>query len=505
MSINKRKAFSIALLITFANILGKTLGFIRDILISYYYGASELTDAIFLAMSIPLLILGVFTSSTDSAIIPQYNRISKSMGKCAADEYFSSVVNIILCIAFVISMIILIYPSIIISIFAPGFNMLQKEYAIHFLRIFSFFGFMHIFYCFFSTYNTIYAKVLPRAILSFTTNLLVVVALLIYPDPDMLMLSTAYLIGNILSAVIPIISALKNGYKHNIGIRYNEEVKKFAVIFFPIMGNALLSSLNIFVDKFIASSMETGSISYINYASRLTNIFDSVLVVGLGVIILPLLSESRSNNDFIKFKRDASQVIKLLSIILFPLMILCMMLSNQIVEVIYMRGKFSIEAAGVVAIIFFCYAPQILFLPIQATLAKIFHAIEDTRSPFYINAFSVGINIILSIIFSFILGIKGIAIATSFSVIIAVLMLVNTIKKEIGWDTSIFNLKELFKIFICGTVSLISAHISINFVNSSLEEIFIAFIIGGLTYIVMFAVLLKNDFRYLLSLVYKRK
>jgi len=365
---------------------------------------------------------------------------------------------------------------------------------------------MHILYCFFSTYNTIYTRVFPRAILSFTTNLLVVIALLIYPDSDMLMLSTAYFIGNILSAIIPILSAYKSGYRHNIiDIRCNKETKNFAIIFLPIMGGALLSNLNMFVDKFLASSMETGSISYINYASRLTNIFDSVLIVGLGVIILPLLSESRVNNDFIKFKRDASQVIKLLNIILFPIMILCMMLSNQIIEVIYMRGEFGADAAEVVAIIFFYYAPQILLLPMQATLAKIFHALEDTKTPFYINAISVGINIILSIIFSFILGIKGIAIATSFSVIIAVLMLIYRIKEQIGWDNSIFSFKELFKIAICGTVSLISAYISINFVNSPLEEVLIAFIIGGLTYTIMFATLLKSDFGYLLSFVYKKR
>ena len=78
----KKNGFvSIALWLTLASVIGKVLGFLKDILISYYYGSSASTDAIFLALSIPTIILGVFTSSTDSAIIPQYNRLLHTKGR----------------------------------------------------------------------------------------------------------------------------------------------------------------------------------------------------------------------------------------------------------------------------------------------------------------------------------------------------------------------------------------------------------------------------------------
>lgn len=505
MTITKKKAFSIAILITITNIIGKLLGFGKDVLISYYYGASYMTDAIFLAMSIPLLILGVFTSSTDSAIIPQYNRIMISKGKKIADEHFSNIVNNVLVIAFILSILMFIAPKIFIDIFAPGFNLEQREYSVQFLRIFSFFGFMHILYCFFSTYNTIYIRVIPRAILSFTTNLLVVIFLLIYPDSQMRMLSIAFFLGNILSGTIPVLSAIKNGYKHRFNLcRFDAEMKNFIRLFIPIMGVALLANLHMFVDKFLASSMIEGSISYINYASRLTSVFDSMIVVGLGVIILPILSQSRANNDYIKFNRNATQVIKLLTIMLLPIVTICMLVSLQIIETIYMRGEFGTESVIIVSGVFFWYAPQILALPMQATLAKIFHSIEDTKTPFYINIISVGVNIILSIILSINYGIKGIAIATSFSVILGALLLIFKMRKLIGWDNSIFGFKELFKITICGIISAIIANISINFVSGSLLEILIVCISGGMTYIILFAILLKKDFQYILGFVSSR-
>lgn len=82
----KSTYLSIAFWLTIASILGKLLGFLKDILISYYYGSSALTDAIFLALSIPMIVLGVFTASTDSVIIPQYNRIDAKNGRLDADR-----------------------------------------------------------------------------------------------------------------------------------------------------------------------------------------------------------------------------------------------------------------------------------------------------------------------------------------------------------------------------------------------------------------------------------
>ena len=79
----------IMLLLTAGNLLGKGLGFLRDVLISNYYGVSSQTDAFFLAISIPTIIIGIFTNSTDSAIVPQYARISEnSGGRKAADSFF---------------------------------------------------------------------------------------------------------------------------------------------------------------------------------------------------------------------------------------------------------------------------------------------------------------------------------------------------------------------------------------------------------------------------------
>ena len=492
----KAKALSMALFITITNIVGKLLGFLKQILISYYYGANELTDAIFLAMSIPMLILGVFTSSTDGAIMPQYNRILNSKGRDEADKYFSNAVNLILIIAFIASIVIFIVPDSFINIFAPGFNLEQRRYSIQFLRLFSFFGFMHILYCFFSTYNTIHKHIIGRGILSFLTNLTVIIFLILYPDPNMLSLSLAYFLGNMTSAIIPILSAYKSGYKHILKIRLtDEEMFKFIGIFLPVVGVAFLEKLNMYVDRFLASNMRTGSITYIDYAFRFASIFDSILIVGMGVFILPVLSQSRLKNDIKKFSETVFQTLKILVTMLFPIMILSMAMSFPLIEMIYMRGEFGSKDVIIVSKIFFFYAPLILAVPVQAMLIKVFHSIEDTKTPFYVNTFSIVINIVLSIILSKKIGISGIAVATSISVFIGIIILFFKTHKFINWCFSVHRLKDIFKILFSGALLIIYARFSIDWFNDYKNVVRVLFIsvTGGLIYISSLVLFMRKD------------
>lgn len=505
MTITKKKAFSIALLITVANIIAKLLGFFKDILISYYYGANAMTDAIFLAMSIPTIILGIFTSSTDSAIIPQYNRILSTGGREAADKYFSNIINIIFVITFAVSTFIFLCPGIFVEFFAPGFTDIQLFYSTKFLRLFSFFGLFHFLYCFFCTYNTIYAKVGIRSFLSFSTNLLVVIAILIYPDPNMIMLSIAYFTGNIIAAVIPILSVRKSGYKHTYSsLTYDTETKKFIELFTPIMGTALLADLSMFVDRYLASNMGEGGISALNYASRLTSIFDNLLVVGLGVVLLPLLSQLQIKKDFVKFNQYTAQIIKLVIVGLAPVTLICMLLPIQIIEVIYMRGKFGVESVNIVSSVFLCYSPLVMFLPLQAVFAKIFHSLENTKTPFLINLMSIIVNTALSIILSYNYGLIGISIATSISVVLSCIMFFIVLRKRLGWDNSVFGYKELFVIIDCIIVLVIIVKLLNLVVSGALMKIIIAGGFGVLGYILILVLLMPKEVRFLLSFFRKK-
>ena len=487
---------SIISLLTISNIIAKILGFGKDILISYYYGTSDLTDGFFLAFSIPTIIIGVFTASTDSAIIPQYNRLYLTAGRKEADQNFSNIINVISVIGIILSVIICVFPSFFVELFAPGFNDEQRQFSIFFLRLFSFLGVFHILFCFFCSYTIRYKHVVTRSILAFSTNVIVILALFIQPDPRMIFPAIAFLVGSVIQGVLPIYSAVRIGYEHEWSINIkSKEFKTFLMIFMPIMLASFLVELNMFVDRFVASNFGNGSVSSLNYAIRLTSIFDTMMVVGIGVVILPYLSKLNVSGDKKKMKESSTQILKVLFVCLLPFAIFSFLLSDKIIEIVYMRGKFDMESVNIVGRLFQFYSPIILFLPVQSVLARFFHSMEDTRTPLYATVVSVIINIVLSILLAKFIGLNGIAIATTIATFINVMLLCYYSSVKIGWDFTRFGFKDFLKILLSGAFM----SVMIWFISSHTTDVwitvFMSVLLGFCLYFSCVFILMRNDIK----------
>ena len=61
-------------------LLSKALGFVRDIVLANYFGASSITDAYFISLVIPGVIAGFIGAGISTAFIPIYSMINDSHG-----------------------------------------------------------------------------------------------------------------------------------------------------------------------------------------------------------------------------------------------------------------------------------------------------------------------------------------------------------------------------------------------------------------------------------------
>lgn len=441
----KQSLVDIGLILTIATIIGKILGFLRDVLISYYYGSSAITDALFLALSIPTTLLGVFTYSADSAIIPQYLRLKKNTNRKTADKLFSVIINWLGSIGIIVTILLFFFPTAAIKLFAPKFEMNQVEYAVAFLRILCAGGLLHIISCFFSAYITSYQQTTTRAISCFLTNAVVTLTLLIIHDKNMISVACSYLIASIMSTSMPIIAAKQLGYKHTLSFKYdNVEINVFVKNFVPIMATALLNDLNIFVDKYLASGMGEGAISALNYGNKIPTIFDSMIVVGIGVVILPLFANINLETELERFRKITRDITKWSIILLLPLSVITAVFSKEIITVLFYRGSFDMEAVNTVSAVLTCYAPRITFAALSLVLSRIFYAREDTRTPLILSSISIAINVLLSILLSRKFGIGGLALGSSISSIFLVTILCVMMGRKT--NISIFRWKEVLKI-----------------------------------------------------------
>ena len=440
------------LLLTVVNLFSKLLGFLRDILISNYYGSTATTDAFFLAFSIPTILIGIFTASTDSAIIPQYSRIlqSSSNGRLLGDRYFSNIISVLTLIGSIISLICLFFPQNIVFLFAPSFRGTQMDLACRYLRLFSFSGVFHIWYCFFCSYLFCYEKTGPRILLTALTNVFAVFALFLWHDENIYGLSLAYLMGSLLSAVVPIWASKQIGYRYSLVLSLRRyEFPSFIRLFLPIMGSALLADLLLYLDRFLASFLPAGNLSALNYASKVISIFDSISVVGIGAVLIPVFSRLQAEKKYSMLRFTSSAVYFCAVLVLLPISIFSIFYANELVSFLYFRGAFTKSALQIVSMTFRAYAPQILFSPLYTLLVKTLHSIGNTRFPFRVSLFTFIVNACLSFALTSPLGVSGIALATSVSQILGCGLLFWKISVCLGLASEFFHPINIWKLMLC--------------------------------------------------------
>ena len=173
---------------------------------------------------------------------------------------------------------------------------------------------------------------------------------------------------------------------------------------------------------------------------------------------------------------------------------------------IFERGSFDTYAAEVTATVLSVYAFLYVFAGIREVLTRSFFAVKDTKTPMINSAIGVGFNILFSIIFVKLIGIKGIALGTVLSnIIISALLMRSANKKFGGMNFRIFG-SSLLKQFSAGLLMLIllfALH-RLIIIESQIIRLLVDGAIGFTVYSLLLMILRCDDFMALFELIRKR-
>ena len=114
------KSFSLMSVFTF---LSRILGYARDLLFAFIFGASSSADSFLLAFRLPNLFRRLFAEGAiNNALIPLYLEIKKKSGKKIAEYFYNSVFNYLIISLLIVTVLAEIFMKEIISFLAPGFT-----------------------------------------------------------------------------------------------------------------------------------------------------------------------------------------------------------------------------------------------------------------------------------------------------------------------------------------------------------------------------------------------
>ena len=122
------------LILMVLNLVGKLFSFVREMIFSFFYGTSAITDAFNTSTTAATLIFSVITYALSKTYIPTYSRVSKERGESAGDEFTNDLLNFSLFLCTVITILGLVFAPYVVKIFAIGYDGDKLKIASLFMR-----------------------------------------------------------------------------------------------------------------------------------------------------------------------------------------------------------------------------------------------------------------------------------------------------------------------------------------------------------------------------------
>ena len=115
--------------------------------------------------------------------------------------------------------------------------------------------------------------------------------------------------------------------------KFTAAISKLLKLFMPAALGAGVYQVNLLVDLILASTLSTGSISYLYFADRISQLPIGVVGVALGTALLPILSKHLKRNENSQAFRSQNQAIEISLLFSFPASIALIILAEFIVNV----------------------------------------------------------------------------------------------------------------------------------------------------------------------------
>ncbi len=453
-------------IISIAYLSSRLLGFLREILLAKWTGVSTATDTFDLAFIIPdflfYLSAGGYLAIT---IIPILSDLKQKNSENLNDYFLSLLYGLSIIFVF-ISFIFFVFKNDIGSILeVQNLTLFSKVFApIVFSQAFFFIGAILMSYQYF--HNDFRYPALAPVIYNFS---IILFGWLNSSTPE----STVYgfALGGFIGSVvghflIQVIGVKKNGLMFRLVSPKLKHVKEYLTVSLPLIVGQSIAVMDEQLFRVFGSFLSAGSVASFRYARRIALLPVGIVAQAVGVASYPTLSKLFVEKKFEELKTIIRT--QLSSLLLFnAVMVLILIInSEEIISIVYERGKFSnddvMRVSSILKIVAFGVIPW--------SLNQIINRSYYVQKSYW---FPVGIGTLATMATTITLFLTNSPSEINYSIIIISFLWAYTafmlFSLKIDGE-SVLNRDLIYDIFLCllfsGIIYLVLVNINLNFQNT---------------------------------------
>ncbi|MBB3034779.1 murein biosynthesis integral membrane protein MurJ [Alteriqipengyuania lutimaris] len=411
-------------------LVSRFAGLAREMIFSRVLGANAVTDAWFQAFIIPNVFRRLFAEGAFSAaFVPMFSKRLHGAGDAdsgleEARSFSNDVLSVFLPVLIALCAVMMLAMPLVIRLLGDG-DSPPADFAmeVDFARImFPYIALVSLVTLFTGMLNSV-SRFAPGASFPIILNVVLIGALL-FGDYAMGEWGwTARQVGYSQAWAVTVGGAIQlawlyywtrvEGFRPKLlWPRITPEVKRLSIIALPAAIGGGAYQINTLVQLYFLNQLDSGSISYMNYADRLNQLPLGIIGIALSTAILPTLSKfvgrkNREGTD--RIQSDAIEVAMMLTI---PAAVALAICAIPFVTMIFQGGRFSVEQAALTGNVL---GMLVLGLPayvLVKVLVPNFYARSDTRTPVYAAFISLVVFTAMNFVLVADWGVVGVAFAS---------------------------------------------------------------------------------------------
>ncbi len=411
-----RRIFAAIISVGGFTILVKLAAIAKQLVIAGKFGTSDALDAFLIAFLIPSFAINVVAGSFNAALIPTYVELREREGRDAAQLLFSTVAVLSTLLIIAISGVLALLAPYLIPVIGSGFSPEKQALA---RSLF----FVTLPLLVISGLGTVWASILNAeerfalaAIAPIMTPAVVVTAIVLLGATwGIYALAIGTVGGGLLEAALLARGLARRGFSliprwHGL----DSHVKQVARQYAPMAAGALVMSSTEVVDQSMAAMLGPGSVSALSYGNRVVALIIGIGSMALSTAIFPHFSRMVAANDWAGVRGTLKTYARLILLITVPMTLVIFYLSGPIVALLFERGAFTAGDSLLVGHVQALYVLQIPFYVLGIMIVRLISSLKANHILMWGSVINLIVNILLNILLMRLMGLKGIALSTSF-------------------------------------------------------------------------------------------
>ncbi len=402
-------------------LLSRIFGFARDLVVARVFGVDGATDAFVIAYKVPNFFRRLFADGAfATAFVPvlaEYRTTREYRDLRAFVDHVAGTLGLVL---LVISLVGVAVAPLLVMLFAPGWSFTassQADLAADMLRLtFPYLLFVSL-TAFAGGILNVHGRFGVPAFTPVLLNLvLIACALWLAPllETPIMALAWGVLVGGMAQFAfqLPFLYRLRMVPKFRPAFR-DAGVQRVLHLMLPAFLGVSVVQINLLVDTLMASFLETGSITWLYYSSRLMDFPVGILGAALGTVILPHLSQLHAQTQPGEFSRTIDWGLRWALLFGLPAAVGLVLLSGPIMATLFQSQAFTPNDVSMASGSLAAYSSGVVWMMLTKVLTPACYAREDIRTPVKIALVTLALNLVLNIILMGPLRHVGLAVATS--------------------------------------------------------------------------------------------